>query len=100
MKHRRLIAFSGLTFLLIAAWSSQAIVDPGISLKHELGSDGSTQISRAADLSPLLQLAQYAPANACCTPYAPCPLAVPMQIGAMCQCFSAYGPVGGRACRL
>ena len=38
-------------------------------------------------------------ANACCTPYAPCPLAQPMQIGSPCVCYSVYGPITGYACR-
>lgn len=56
--------------------------------------------SRAAN-GGAFEVAQYGvPANACCTPYAPCPLYQPMPIGTPCQCQSASGPIWGYACRL
>jgi hypothetical protein len=56
--------------------------------------------TRQARSAPVL-LAQYpAPANACCTPHAPCPLTQPQPIGSGCFCYSPYGPIRGYACRL
>jgi hypothetical protein len=40
-------------------------------------------------------------ANACCTPYAPCPLMTPIPLGSLCYCVSYYGPpVQGWGCLL
>ena len=60
----------------------------------------SAGLCSAAPGELLVRIAQQTQANACCTPYASCPLAAPTQIGAPCTCPSPYGPVNGTACHL
>lgn len=58
-------------------------------------------VAKSSAVPDPIQLAQWAPpANACCTPYSPCPLGQPAPVGYTCWCPSPYGPINGTTCRL
>ncbi len=67
------------------------------------GGAGAVQVGVGTSGDSGVLRAQYypmPPPNACCTPYAPCPLSQPAPAGAPCYCPSPYGPIRGYACRL